>query len=280
MTAWRHAPRRRERQTDVSDSASEVTHERAPSSGGDPSPAAIRAMAVVRWMLLVAVGATALTTWWTLVLRGDAPSIGEARFYCPMHPEITSQDPGTCPVCFMTLEPIPDDLGAASPLDAHEHEPIEPEPGSMPAGTAPVMLTTERIQASGIGVALVLRRESTREVRWPAVVEALDGARAEVHVRIEAFVERVLVRETGVTVRRGQVLAWVVAPEILLAERELLAAHRWHDAEDPGHTAHVDEAAARRLELLGVTPRGRSTGWSVRASRAGACRCVHRSTES
>jgi Cu(I)/Ag(I) efflux system membrane fusion protein len=225
----------------------------APSSGGDPSPAAIRAMAVVRWMLLVAVGATALTTWWTLVLRGDAPSIGEARFYCPMHPEITSQDPGTCPVCFMTLEPIPDDLGAASPLDAHEHEPIEPEPGSMPAGTAPVMLTTERIQASGIGVALVLRRESTREVRWPAVVEALDGARAEVHVRIEAFVERVLVRETGVTVRRGQVLAWVVAPEILLAERELLAAHRWHDAEDPGHTAHVDEAAARRLELLGVT---------------------------
>jgi hypothetical protein len=153
----------------------------APSSGGDPSPAAIRAMAVVRWMLLVAVGATALTTWWTLVLRGDAPSIGEARFYCPMHPEITSQDPGTCPVCFMTLEPIPDDLGAASRLDAHEHEPIEPEPGSVPAGTAPVMLTTERIQASGIAwrwFCAVSRRGRSAGLPWsrPSMARARRSA--------------------------------------------------------------------------------------------------------
>jgi Cu(I)/Ag(I) efflux system membrane fusion protein len=85
------------------------------------------------------------------------------------------------------------------------------------------------------------------------VVEALEGARAEVRVRTDAFVERLGVRETGVRVRRGQVLAWVVAPELLRAEEELLAAHRWHEDEDPAHTAHVDEAAARRLELLGVT---------------------------
>lgn len=210
-------------------------------------------MAVVRWALLLTVGATAAITWWTLVLRGDAPTTGEPRFYCPMHPEITSHDPGTCPICFMTLEPIPEDLGATSAPEAHEHDAPEPNPGGIPPGTAQVMLTTERLQASGISLVPVARAETAQEIRWPAVVEALEGARAEVRVRTDAFVERLGVRETGVRVRRGQVLAWVVAPELLRAEEELLAAHRWHEDEDPAHTAHVDEAAARRLELLGVT---------------------------
>ncbi len=226
----------------------------APTHGPDvPSQRALRTMAVVRWALLLTVGATAAITWWTLVLRGDAPTTGEPRFYCPMHPEITSHDPGTCPICFMTLEPIPEDLGATSAPEAHEHDAPEPNPGGIPPGTAQVMLTTERLQASGISLVPVARAETAQEIRWPAVVEALEGARAEVRVRTDAFVERLGVRETGVRVRRGQVLAWVVAPELLRAEEELLAAHRWHEDEDPAHTAHVDEAAARRLELLGVT---------------------------
>lgn len=217
-----------------------------------PSARSVRVMAVVRWLLLLAVAATAATTWWTLVLRGDAPTTGEPRFYCPMHPEITSHDPGTCPICFMTLEPIPEDLGSAA-VEPAEAEDRAAEPGGVPTGTAPVMLTTERVQASGITVVVVERREAASEVRWPAVVEALEGARAEVRVRTDAFVERLAVRESGVRVRRGEVLAWVYAPEILRAEEELLAAHRWHDGEDPDHSTHVDDAAARRLELLGVT---------------------------
>lgn len=217
-----------------------------------PSARSIRVMAVVRWLLLLAVAGTAAVTWWTLVLRGSPAATGEPRFYCPMHPEITSHDPGTCPICFMTLEPIPEDLGHAA-AEPPEDAARPAEPGTVPAGTAPVMLTTERVQASGIAVVAVEAREAAREVRWPAVVEALEGARAEVRVRTDAFVERLAVRESGVRVRRGQVLAWVYAPEILRAEEELLAAHRWHDGEAPDHSVHVDDAAARRLELLGVT---------------------------
>ncbi len=223
-----------------------------PQHADVPSSRAIRVMAVARWLLLLAVAGTAATTWWTLVLRGDAPTTGEPRFYCPMHPEITSHDPGTCPICFMTLEPIPEDLGSAAVEPGDDDEPAA-EPGSEPRGTAPVMLTVERVQVSGIAVVNAEARGVGSEVRWPAVVEALEGARAEVRVRTDAFVERLAVRESGARVRRGQVLAWVYAPEILRAEEELLAAHRWHDNEAPDHSLHVDEAAARRLELLGVS---------------------------
>ncbi len=226
----------------------------APATTGEPSRRALRTMAIVRWLLFLAVGATAATTWWTLVLQSDAPTAGEPRYYCPMHPEITSHDPGTCPICFMTLEPIPEER--ASPVAPSEaHHAHEAMPGDTPEGTAPVMLTTERIQASGIRVVPVAQRGAAREVRWPAVVEALEGARAEVRVRTDAFVERLAVRESGVHVRRGQVLAWVVAPEIQRAEEELLAARRWPEGAAPEHGAPIREAAARRLELLGVSRR-------------------------
>src|SRR5690606_22473794 len=85
-------------------------------------------------------------------------------------------------------------------------------------------------------------------------VHALRGASAEVRVRTEAFVERVAVSEPGARVRRGQVLAWVYAPEILRAEEELLAARSWRGPSDERTDARrpIEEAASRRLELLGV----------------------------
>lgn len=40
-----------------------------------------------------------------------------STYYCPMHPEITSQSPGDCPICGMSLEPL---LTAATPSDSDE----------------------------------------------------------------------------------------------------------------------------------------------------------------
>lgn len=34
----------------------------------------------------------------------DGPA-AEATYVCPMHPEVTSAEPGSCPKCHMTLEP-------------------------------------------------------------------------------------------------------------------------------------------------------------------------------
>ena len=36
-----------------------------------------------------------------------APSASPSMYRCPMHPEVTSAVPGTCPKCGMTLVPVP-----------------------------------------------------------------------------------------------------------------------------------------------------------------------------
>jgi Cu(I)/Ag(I) efflux system membrane fusion protein len=232
-----------------------------------PSGHALRVMAVVRWLLFASVGAVAAATWWRLVLHAPSGEAEEARFYCPMHPQITSAEPGSCPVCTMQLEPIPHagrhadepttaERGEAHGGHAHTHGSEAAPPGDLVVGeaaegTAPVMLSTERRQASGVALTTARREEVGGVMRWPATVEPIEGARAEVRVRAAAFVERVLARDTGTTVRRGQVLAWVVSPEIARAEEELLTAARWA-SRDPGGAAAL-EAARRRLGLLGVS---------------------------
>ncbi len=216
----------------------------------------LRVMAAVRWLLLLAVAALAATTWWTLVLRGTTTGDTTPRYYCPMHPQITSHDPGTCPICFMQLEPIPTDRHAAA-VDAGAAPP-EPQPGEAPSGTVPVMLTTERRQSSGVATAAAHVVELEASARWPAVVEARDGARSEARVRTPAFVEQILVRETGAHVHRGQTLALVYSPDVLRAEQELLTAHAWgaHEGHETPHDhpmTDAEEAACQRLELLGLT---------------------------
>lgn len=203
-------------------------------------------MAAVRWALVLASAALAAGTWWHLALRGGTEQHAEDRFYCPMHPQIRASDPGTCPICFMTLEPIPS--GGAPAADAASGPPVPDEPG-----LAPVMLTTERRQLSGIRTVAVRRGPIASEVRWPAAVEAREGARAEVRVRVEAFVEEVAVREPGVRVRAGQTLAWIYAPELLRAQEELLVARRWAASGGDAPLAASAEAARARLLLLGVS---------------------------
>lgn len=83
--------------------------------------------------------------------RERAETSSEARYVCPMHPEVVSRVPGECPICRMALEP-------AGPIGA-----------AGPAGTA----AAPRSATSGT-VAVVKRRVVTRIVRAPAWVGA-DG---------------------------------------------------------------------------------------------------------
>lgn len=234
----------------------------AEPQASEPAPRApipgLRAMAIVRWALLALVVALAAGTWWAFVIRDETVGAREDRYHCPMHPQIRSPEPGTCPICFMSLEPIPADGGRDEGHGDHGDALAVRADETGARALADVMLTTERRQRAGIRTAAA-RRESARETtRWPAVVEAREGARAEVRVRTAAYVERVAVREPGVDVRAGQVLAWVYAPEILRAEEELLTAHRWADGARGEGAARgsaleqAERAARERLRLLGV----------------------------
>jgi membrane fusion protein, copper/silver efflux system len=216
----------------------------------------LRAMAVVRWILLGLVTLVAATTLWTFWgPNRSAPGTeqpAEARYYCPMHPQIRSSGPGECPICQMSLEPIPVERRSEARPPARSAS-----PALTPHDVTRVSLPVERQQAIGLTSSVVLRESLGGSLRVPGVVSAPETGLAQVRVRAAGFVERVAVGQTGVRVARGQTLAWIYSPEIYRAQEEFLAATRWNGAPAPAGAAatpaaDIARAARRGLELLGL----------------------------
>lgn len=240
---------------------SHATASQPPVASEPPAPVirGLRTMAIVRWMLLLLVALVAAGTWWKLVVVADDQAVGAPRFFCPMHPQIRSPNPGSCPICFMTLEPIPDEHKGHAQPPASAAVAASAHPDDRARTLAPVMLSVERRQAIGVTTAPVTRRSVARELRLNAVIEALEKSVSELRVRTPGFVERVAPVETGQSVRAGEALVWLYSPDVLRAEDELLAARRLgapvRDAGQPGSDfgSEVERAARERLKALGLS---------------------------
>src|SRR5439155_808302 len=180
-----------------------------------------------------------------------------------------SSEPGECPICHMTLEPITANRGAPPPATSapaaavaapatktRSSSPQAPPSGNdmagtVPPGTTPITLTLDRIQAIGVRTAVAGEGGTQQTLRVTAVVAPTEQGVAEVHVRSPGFVERILVNQTGVAVGRDQMLFAIYSPEILQAQSELLATQQWAAAGTAGTAA---DGARRKLELLGMSP--------------------------
>lgn len=210
-----------------------------------------RTIAALRWVLLGLVTAVAGYTVWTFwgPAHEQQSAHEEPRFYCPMHPEIRSPEPGECPICHMSLEPIP----AAHKAAAHDQE---PQVAAAPPEVTTVTITADKQSAVGLVTSAVAEEALGERLRIPGILTAPETGLSQARTRAAGFVEKVDVRQTGVRVARGQVLAWIYSPEIYRAEEELLAATRWSTASSgsPSKTAGDIAAASRRgLELLGLS---------------------------
>ena len=96
--------------------------------GEEQPPPGVRAMAMLRWLLVLAMGAAAVLSI-LHVYRDDAHvEHGGTQYYCPMHPAVVQDQPGECPICNMTLMPRAAEPSAQVAADhaGHRHERSDP----------------------------------------------------------------------------------------------------------------------------------------------------------
>lgn len=231
---------------------------------------------------LVVAAALGVTGWWIyeqrspshehlLVKKTDAA--GTVYYTCPMHPQVRQSTPGNCPICGMKLarreDPptAPTTAGERTPL--YWYDPMRPDqhfdaPGKSPfmdmdlvpkyadaasaAGDAGIVQIDPRM-AQNLGMRTAEVRTGTFWQRVDATGSVvLDAHRiVAVTARAAGWVERLNVRAVGDPVRRGQVVAGVVAPELLAAQEELALAKKLDDAT-------LIDAALARLKLLDAAP--------------------------
>jgi Cu(I)/Ag(I) efflux system membrane fusion protein len=113
-----------------------------------------------------------------------------------------------------------------------------------------VTVAPGRLQLLGVRTAPVERRPAlTRTVRATGSLAFDERRLAAVTIKVEGWIEQLDVAATGEAVRKGQVLAWLYAPQLVAAEEEYLLASGM-PASHSG--ASVGNASLQRLRALDV----------------------------
>jgi Cu(I)/Ag(I) efflux system membrane fusion protein len=168
----------------------------------------------------------------------QAFSSGAQEYTCSMHPNFRSTDPNErCPICGMELIPV-----AASSSD-DEFVRIEFSGRSL----ALLGLQTEPVQ----------RGPAQHEVRLTGQIEFDESALTSISAWTSGRIERLFVNYTGAHVSAQQPLLELYSPELLVAQQELLQAHRQLQQNGPeflrDSQATTYRAARERLRLLGLS---------------------------
>ena len=161
---------------------------------------------------------------------------GEIAYYtCPMHTYIRSHEPGTCPVCSMTLVPVTRE--------------------ELSTGT--VMIDAQRRQAIGVRTAPVERRVIEKTIRTVGRITYDETRLSDVSLKVGGWIGTLYADAPGKKVQAGAPLFTLYSPELYSAQEEYLTALRSQEAargtSAPDRADYLVEAAATRLRLWDVT---------------------------
>jgi len=178
------------------------------------------------------------------IAHSTATTTTTGKYWCPMHPEVASDDSeARCEKCGgMKLVP---------------RAPTAGRPGGGVPGLAAVEIGAGRTQLMGMRTALVRRGRLAPRLRTVGFVSADEKQLAIVSTRFTGWIEELRVAQSGQRVAKGQVLAMVYSPELVTAQQVFLNATRRADkqrASAPGSgTVTLENDAQKRLELLGIS---------------------------
>ena len=158
---------------------------------------------------------------------------------CSMHPQIKLPKAGKCPICFMDLIPL--------------------DTGSDDEGERQLRMSESAVQLARISTSPVTRDYAEAEVRMIGRISYDESRLSRIAAWVPGRLDRLYADYTGMTVNKGDHLAYIYSPELLASQEELIQALRALNSMDEGgavlrQTAKSTVAAVReKLRLYGLT---------------------------
>ncbi len=172
---------------------------------------------------------------WTRPLLGAESAISpDIEYRCPMHPTIVRDHPDKCPICAMPLS-------RRKKGDKSEEE-------ALPPGVRQrVQITPYKVAVAGIETAEVGYQPLTREVAAVGFVEFDERKQARISARVtgKSRIDKLYVNVTGQHVEKGEPLAELYSPDLVVTVQNLL------DARQSGNPG-LEKIARERLRLWGI----------------------------
>ena len=151
-------------------------------------------------------------------------------YTCSMHPQIRQNEPGSCPLCGMALVPV-----ESSQSDAGTNHQLK--------------LTPEAVALSNISTTKVTSGIHHPQLALNGKVQVDETRISNISANFAGRIDQLLVAFTGHTVKKGDRLATIYAPELVTAQKELLEAKKSKD-ENPV----LYQAARNKLIQWRLTP--------------------------
>lgn len=171
---------------------------------------------------------------WTRPAAAAERLASEYEFFCPMHPQVVTDDPkAKCPICFMNLSRRPKGEAAA--------------PEALPPGVVTrLQLSPYRVVTAGIQTSEVSYQTLAKRIETVGTVEFDERKLRRISANVKGRIDQLFVNVTGQMVHPGQELASLYSPELVTTVQNLLDAQRADNRE-------LAQLAADRLRLWGVT---------------------------
>lgn len=170
---------------------------------------------------------------WTRPAGKAAVAAADTEFWCPMHPTIIRDHPDNCPICGM-------------PLSKRHKGKDGPE--TLPPGVVSrVQLTPYRVALAGIQTSAIAYQPLSRDIETVGFVEFDERKLARITARLtgRSRIDQLYVNVTGQMVRKGEPLAQLYNPDLVVTVQNLLNAQRAGNSD-------LQRGARDRLRLWGI----------------------------
>ncbi len=200
-----------------------------------------------------------------------APGEDKVQYTCGMHPWIIVDEPGICPICQMDLTPLKKTVAGGTKAGGERTikywvSPMDPtfirdEPGKSPMGMDLVPVYEDEVvtgslisidpvtqQNMGIRTAQVEPRNLTRLIRTSGLIDYEEPRQYAVNTKIDGWIEKLYINETGIAVKKGQPLLEIYSPELVAAQDEFLLALKNYQQLKDSPYEEIASGAKRLLE--------------------------------
>lgn len=142
----------------------------------------------------------------------------ETIWTCAMHPQIRQNEPGKCPICGMDLTPLEETSSADDPklIQLSDY-----------AAKLANVETTKITSGSG----------ENRQITLQGKIEIDERNITKIPAHFHGRIEKLYVNFTGEQVAKGQLLAEVYSPELIVAQEELLQSLKYKETNPPMYKA-------------------------------------------
>lgn len=171
--------------------------------------------------------------------RQVSGAAAKSRYHCPMHPAVVADKPGTCPICFMDLEPITESVDAGMK-------------GTV-TGRTTVIVPTEIRQKMGLTLGKVERKRLVKELRVAVRIVPDETRMHRVTTKVEGWVERLDVSVTGQAVKQGDRLLAMYSPQLVSAQEEYLSAVAAAGGASGESAKRIVDAVKQRLRQWDIS---------------------------